>query len=79
MFSLGRKVYCVETKLKPNKKVMEAWLGRVKPLGLDKKFLLVVAADKGMEQLQKLQEESGVTVMGLDNLEQTLLDLVKTK
>lgn len=80
LFALGKKVYCVEAKLKPDKEELEEWVKRVKPLGLENKFLLVVAADKSIEECQKLRQTLGnVAITGLDNLEQTLLELVKTK
>jgi hypothetical protein len=79
LFAVGEKVYCVEAKAthKPNEDELKEKMGKYKKLlGLDKQVLLVVAAEK---EWWNLHEVSGVKIVELDNLEQTLLDLVKTK
>jgi hypothetical protein len=78
-FALGKRIFCVEAKLRPGQKDLETYLNRIKPLALDNKAILVVVVDKSEEECQKLSQALGkLRITRLDKLEQTITSLLES-
>lgn len=77
-FSFGKRIFCIETKMRPTSAQLKKYLNTIKPLKLDSKAILIVVVDKSEEECQKLSKEAaGVKVIRLENLQSNLLSLVK--
>ena len=69
-FALGKRVFCVEAKMKPNAKDLTDYLSRITPLKLNPKQMLIVAADISEGDCKQLTGELGASVIGINNFEQ---------
>jgi hypothetical protein len=76
-FAVGKAVFCIETKMRPNLVDLQTYLKKVKPLGLPNQNILIVIADKSAEEcLEMTQALNGVQITRLGELEKALKSLI---
>ncbi|MDB5078836.1 MAG: hypothetical protein JWP00_760 [Chloroflexi bacterium] len=78
VFAVGQKVFCIEAKTRPGQQDLKTSLNKIKPLKLDNRSILIVTAEKSIQECLKLTEVLGGTqVTDLSSLEQKVTAMIE--
>ncbi len=78
LFSLGDHIFCIEAKTNAKIGDLAKHLIKIEPLGLAKENIMIVVAENNAEERQELSQAlNGTKVVGLDNLEEALVAMIK--